>query len=171
MDRLPVLERVVVIDPREIDERRVVPRFVTDDVGAVVAAQVHRKPQALVSDQSVSWRIVLHVDQRLLVVQSLEFTIRGRRIPTPQPELVQPHSLLHHNAEGARDDFGIQFALVARGHAFEFAAVVRNEARKNVEASGGAFGIGFSGNVRRQAQLFHQRRHVGAAALQHRRTR
>ena len=54
---------------------------------------------------------------------------------------------------------------------FELAAKIRNQAREHVQPSRGAFGIGFAGDVRREIQLFYQRRHVRATALEHRRAR
>jgi hypothetical protein len=74
--------------------------------------------------------------------------------------------LLYDDVEGTGDDLGVQLTFVTTGDGFEFLAVIGDEARKDIEAAGGAFGVGAAGDIGRKSELLFQRDDVDFATFE-----
>ncbi len=85
-----------------------------------------------------------------------------------EADLGEARALAHDDAEGARDDLGVELALIARGHLVEGAAAVGDEAREDVEPAGGALGIGGGGDPAGKPEPLQQRHDIDAVPLQDR---
>ena len=125
------------------------------------AFEIHGNPQAAL-ELRLAWNSFVHVDQRLVLIQSLNRAIAGARAALHKSQLAEPHARANGHGKGARNDFGVQLAFVSLGHAVELGAVVGDEAGENVEAAGGALGVGASRNVVRQTQFLDERNDVNA---------
>src|SRR6185503_795296 len=107
-----------------------------DDAAGARALDVHAHQDA-VPDVLLGHRF----HELVLLVQAAQLLVAAEGVAAPQAKLVQARALADQDAEGAGRYLGVELPLVAFPHAIEFGAVVRDEAREDVEAPGGALRV------------------------------
>ncbi len=152
-DRIPEIFRIVILNPRQIDERRMLLRAITDDLR--FALQIDRKPQPVL-DSCFPARVVGKKHEALFRLELPQQRVGWRIIALEQPQLRKPFALPHHHAECARHHFRIQPATITRRDDLELAAFIRDQPRENIQAPGGTLRVRLTRNMRGQGQLFLQ---------------
>ena len=107
-------------------------------------------------------------DQRFAVMQRGQFGIRQHRLAVTKADLVQALTSAHQHRKRFRANLGIQRAVIGFGDAVKFGAAIGDAAGQQIKPTGRGFGVGNSGDARRQRQTLHQGNHVDAAFFQHR---
>ena len=74
---------------------------------------------------------------------------------------------MHLDAEGARENLGVQLTRIFGLHPIEGLAVVADQPGEDIDAPGRALGIGDRGDAGRQVQRLLQLDHIDAAVLEH----
>ena len=163
VDRIPVLQRIVMVDLVDVDDVGVLARLVADQPGRRVAAQIDLDRQAARDCLQLGLR-----DEHLLVLQTTHLGVGVRRPAPLEPDLQQPRALAHDDRETARRDFGVKRPLVLLGHAVELGAAVGDQSGEHVEPPDRALRAGDRREPLAEAQALDQRHDVDAAALEQR---
>jgi len=93
--------------------------------------------------------------------------LQFRRLARLEAQLVQAGARLDQDGEGLGRDLEIEGAVITFVHVVEAAALIGQQAHKDVDAAGRAFGIGARVQAARQVQTLLQARDVDAALLHH----
>ena len=165
MDRLPEFAGIIITDAREIDDRSVAARPISDGLRAVRTGEVDRETQAA-ADRRGTGNIVLVVYQTELLVEFAEVFVGLGGHAAREAQLVQAVALTDGYAEGAGDNFGEELSSITGRDSVEFAAVIGEQAGEDVETPGCTFRICLARDVGRQAEFFCQRDNVDLSALE-----
>ena len=162
-DGIPEIQGVVAVPRVHIHQLAMLLGLPADEAPLAPAGEIEGHGDALAADDRI---LVVH--QAILLLKAPEICPAAARAAAPETDLGEARPLAHDDAEGARDDLGVELALIARGHLVEGAAAVGDEAREDVEPAGGALGIGGGSDPGGEPEPLQQRHDIDAVPLQHR---
>jgi len=146
-DRLPELERVVMVGAVEVDQPGVGLGAPAQRPGA--RGEVHAEGHAAIHPRRAA-------DQpRILLQPGMGGIVQPRRAGA-EAHLGQALAGARQHAEGARADLGPERAGVTRVDAVELGPAIGDHAREDIEPAGRAFGVGGARNVGGQGQPLHE---------------
>ena len=107
MPNFPEFLGCVIVDAIKFDSRRIALRLVGNDFAGFRSFQVDRNSQAAVSPRLARNVFIVHVDQRLFLIQFFDSAVAGNRIALHKAQLAEPHPSANRHSKCAGNNFGV----------------------------------------------------------------
>ena len=132
MYRFPELLGGIEVDLVESNCRSIFFGPIGNDFALVSALQIDGNSEPALNQRS-DGTVLIHVNQRLFLVQVSDGLIAGTRAAVHEPQLTEPHPRSNRDRECAGDDLRVKFAFVPRYDSVKFGTVVGNQAGENIK--------------------------------------
>ncbi len=168
LDRLPEIERVVMVDAVDIDDIGMTARLPADDSVRRLARQVDGKGQPVADRLRPGHAARGRIDEAHLGVQPAQGRVAEQGRAAADAQLHQARAGARQDAEGTRRDLGIERAAVALADAVEFGALVGNDPGEHIEPADRALRVGEGRDPLAQGEVFEQWHDIDAVLFQDR---